>query len=386
MGFLKSQRHKNRPKTIEIEGVKITKNNAKTTYHQSLDSSPCPLWLVLVLALARLPLLFLFFLPSTAALYPAIPLFIVKSINMTANDPQKIYKTSGIFFVFVAVTVLFAWAQYAVPLEHVSTQERLQASKQAYTSKRNNENRQRQGQKSAQTSSKQQDAGEPWQSSLQSTETQNRPDYHVVFSTSCSEQQNWESYVFFYHAMKVKQPGNVTRIASACTAKESKEQTDFFNKYIHPMNPGNFHLHLTPDYGKVALAHGHYYKYMNKRESCGTGTRCLNGSVLVYGFSICVLLLDPCCCCCCCCCTHSLWSPSLDGTRTRDESGYYGTCSQARRRWYCYFDGPRYDFIATHYTWLFRCGQSPVGRGEDNSRHACCTPWFSHGTTGWLSC
>ena len=284
MGFLKSQRHKNRPKTIEIEGVKITKNNAKTTYHQSLDSSPCPLWLVLVLALARLPLLFLFFLPSTAALYPAIPLFIVKSINMTANDPQKIYKTSGIFFVFVAVTVLFAWAQYAVPLEHVSTQERLQASKQAYTSKRNNENRQRQGQKSAQTSSKQQDAGEPWQSSLQSTETQNRPDYHVVFSTSCSEQQNWESYVFFYHAMKVKQPGNVTRIASACTAKESKEQTDFFNKYIHPMNPGNFHLHLTPDYGKVALAHGHYYKYMNKRESCGTGTRCLNGSVLVYGF------------------------------------------------------------------------------------------------------
>ena len=85
--------------------------------------------------------------------------------------------------------------------------------------------------------------------------------------------------MLFYHAMKVKQPGNVTRIASACTAKEAKEQTDFFNKYIHPMNPGSFHLHLTPDYGKVSLAHGHYYKYMNKREFL---TRQSNQSGLVH--------------------------------------------------------------------------------------------------------
>ena len=31
-----------------------------------------------------------------------------------------------------------------------------------------------------------------------------RPTYHVVFSTSCDNQQHWESFVFFYHAHKVK--------------------------------------------------------------------------------------------------------------------------------------------------------------------------------------
>lgn len=35
------------------------------------------------------------------------------------------------------------------------------------------------------------------------------PDYYMVFSTSCTPQQNWESYVFFFHAMKVMQPGSV---------------------------------------------------------------------------------------------------------------------------------------------------------------------------------
>ena len=62
-----------------------------------------------------------------------------------------------------------------------------------------------------------------------------RPDYHVVFSTSCSKQQNWESYVFFYHAFKVEQPGNVTRIVSACTDKQQQELQQFFDEYIRPM-------------------------------------------------------------------------------------------------------------------------------------------------------
>jgi hypothetical protein len=35
------------------------------------------------------------------------------------------------------------------------------------------------------------------------------PVYYMVFSTSCTPQQNWESYVFFFHAMKVLQPGTV---------------------------------------------------------------------------------------------------------------------------------------------------------------------------------
>jgi hypothetical protein len=39
-----------------------------------------------------------------------------------------------------------------------------------------------------------------------------RPAYHLVFSTSCGPQQDWESFVFFYHAFKVRQPGNVVRV------------------------------------------------------------------------------------------------------------------------------------------------------------------------------
>lgn len=62
-----------------------------------------------------------------------------------------------------------------------------------------------------------------------------RPDYHVVFSTSCSLQQHWESYVFFYHAMKVQQPGNVTRIVSACTPQQQAHEQAFFDQYIRPM-------------------------------------------------------------------------------------------------------------------------------------------------------
>jgi len=108
------------------------------------------------------------------------------------------------------------------------------------------------------------------------------PDYHVVFSTSCSDQQNWESYVFFYHARRVRQRGSVTRIASGCSAKEAEQLQAFHDQYIAPMalpdsddDKNNsqqqqklhqsFHLHLTPDFSRVRLAHGKDpYKYMNK--------------------------------------------------------------------------------------------------------------------------
>jgi hypothetical protein len=93
----------------------------------------------------------------------------------------------------------------------------------------------------------------------------NKSNYHVVFSTSCTDQQHWESMVFFYHAYKVQQPGTVTRIVSGCNSDEIKEQDNFFEKYIKPMRPNDFHLHHTPDYSRVKLAEGQAYKYMNKR-------------------------------------------------------------------------------------------------------------------------
>jgi hypothetical protein len=97
------------------------------------------------------------------------------------------------------------------------------------------------------------------------SEKKKNPNYHVVFSTSCTDQQHWESMVFFYHAYKVKQPGTVTRIVSGCNAEETKKQDGFFEKYIKPMRPNDFSLHHTPDYSRVKLAEGQAYKYMNKR-------------------------------------------------------------------------------------------------------------------------
>jgi len=89
-------------------------------------------------------------------------------------------------------------------------------------------------------------------------------EYHVVFSTACSPQQDWQSYVLFYHAFKVNQLGNVTRIVSGCNAKQVEALTAFHDKVVSKLSD-RFHLHFTPDYSTVRLESGiHPYKYMNK--------------------------------------------------------------------------------------------------------------------------
>lgn len=89
-------------------------------------------------------------------------------------------------------------------------------------------------------------------------------EHFVIFSTTCSDQQDWESYVFFYHAYKVKQPGNVTRLASGCSDEQAKKLTEFHANHIQTMSE-RFHLHLTPDYSRIRLNSGRFgYKYMNK--------------------------------------------------------------------------------------------------------------------------
>jgi len=97
----------------------------------------------------------------------------------------------------------------------------------------------------------------------QKTTEERQPDYHVVFSTSCSPLQDWQSFVFFYHAMKVKQQGSVTRIASGCTVFEMRQLQNFHDRFVRPMSD-RFFLHLTPDFSRVRLENGQPYKYMNK--------------------------------------------------------------------------------------------------------------------------
>ena len=139
--------------------------------------------------------------------------------------------------------------------------------------------------------------------SLEAPNEPTTPQYHVVFSTSCSEQQHWESMVFFYHAFKVKQQGTVTRIVSGCVkAKQEEEQRNFFIQYIQPLNPSNFFIHFTPDFAKVhpTTAYGGTYKYMNKRKLVA---RSYDGSGLwtFPFFSYCLSVL-------------SIRSKTLDGT------------------------------------------------------------------------
>lgn len=87
--------------------------------------------------------------------------------------------------------------------------------------------------------------------------------YHTVFSTGCSTFQDWQSYVFFYHAIRSGQEGHITRIASGCEGETKKELEQIFQDEITPMDPERLHLHQTPDYGNVHQ--GEYeYKYFNK--------------------------------------------------------------------------------------------------------------------------
>lgn len=86
-------------------------------------------------------------------------------------------------------------------------------------------------------------------------------EYHVIFSTGCSPKQNFQAYVFFFHAMKSQQPGTVWRIAACGSDQEKTALEAHFKEFIEPMSP-NFKLHITPDYSGVKP--GHSFHYFNK--------------------------------------------------------------------------------------------------------------------------
>lgn len=93
------------------------------------------------------------------------------------------------------------------------------------------------------------------------------PGYHVVFSTDCSSFQRWQSYLLFYSAFKVHQPGIITRIASGCTSGE-EEKEKLFHEMISNTMSSSFKLHLTPHFSSVkdemGRDTGKDYKFFNK--------------------------------------------------------------------------------------------------------------------------
>jgi len=82
--------------------------------------------------------------------------------------------------------------------------------------------------------------------------------YHIVFSTGCSEFQDWQSIGVYSSAEAVGQRGIITRIASGCTPSQEASLR-------HAMShlPKRCRIHFAPD-TDVKDHNGHFYKYANK--------------------------------------------------------------------------------------------------------------------------
>ena len=93
------------------------------------------------------------------------------------------------------------------------------------------------------------------------------PDYHLIFSTDCSAFQHWQSYMMFHSALKVNQPGTITRIASGCSDEEAKTATEWHKDHVTDVMGERFKLHLTPHFSGVKDKDGNTigdYKFFNK--------------------------------------------------------------------------------------------------------------------------
>mmetsp|Transcript_17222 Transcript_17222/g.32595 ORF Transcript_17222/g.32595 Transcript_17222/m.32595 type:complete len:558 (+) Transcript_17222:73-1746(+) len=91
--------------------------------------------------------------------------------------------------------------------------------------------------------------------------------YHLIFSTDCSEFQHWQSYLLFHSALKVQQPGTVTRIASGCKDDEKIQLQQWHKEHISNVMGERFMVHFTPHFSGVKDENGETvgdYKFFNK--------------------------------------------------------------------------------------------------------------------------
>eukprot|EP00804_Cyclotella_cryptica_P030282 CCRYP_019226-RC/>CCRYP_019226-RC protein AED:0.25 eAED:0.25 QI:120/1/1/1/0.76/0.66/18/2265/1695 len=89
---------------------------------------------------------------------------------------------------------------------------------------------------------------------------------YTVFSTDCGTFQHWQSYLLFFSAIRIRQPGFITRIASGCTDEEKQEAKEWFEEHIQVMST-RFRIFFTPKFSEVKDENGKAkgdYKYFNK--------------------------------------------------------------------------------------------------------------------------
>jgi len=125
---------------------------------------------------------------------------------------------------------------------------------------------------------------------------------HVVFSTDCTPYQHWQSYSFFLAALRVRQPGRVTQIASGCNEKEAEALRSWFEEQVAPLSL-RFGLHLTPHFSAVkdenGKATGEEYEFFNKPHGLkhwleeGEGMGIDSSTGLPWRHDTIVALLDP---------------------------------------------------------------------------------------------
>jgi len=102
----------------------------------------------------------------------------------------------------------------------------------------------------------------------ESLSTSESVNHHIIFSTDCSPYQRWQSYLLFFHAHRVKQPGKITRIASGCNDEEAKEEVEWHTEHISGQISQDYGIHLTPHFTRVkdetGKDTGKDYKFFNK--------------------------------------------------------------------------------------------------------------------------
>ena len=91
----------------------------------------------------------------------------------------------------------------------------------------------------------------------------NDPKYYIVFSTDCSGYQKWQTYLLYYSAMRIQQPGTITRIASGCTKQQEAIERQFHSDIANHMS-SDFKVHFTPDFSQVKDEQKKKYKFFNK--------------------------------------------------------------------------------------------------------------------------
>lgn len=63
-------------------------------------------------------------------------------------------------------------------------------------------------------------------------QTEDGKTLYIVFSTDCGAFQHWQSYLLFFSAVRIRQPGFITRIASGCTEEEKQEAKEWYQTHI----------------------------------------------------------------------------------------------------------------------------------------------------------